>query len=146
MDRVTNRLKHCHCVGLKMAEIVRKNPSNYTCTPEQAYVLGLLHDFGYEFADKQEDHDSLAAMVLKQSGYTYWREVLYHSSYQTKYDSPMLRLLYYADMVIGPAGEEMTMKDRVDEIAIRYGKDSLVYKETVELFEILTDMLFSKDE
>lgn len=133
MELTEKRMKHCHGVGMKMAEMVRLDPELYGCTPEEAYVLGLLHDFGYQFAENQEDHAHLGAATLRQSGYKYWREVYHHSAWQDEYSSPLLKLLYFADMTVGPAGESVTVRERIDDIEARYGTDSPQYKETVEL-------------
>lgn len=36
----------------------------------------------------------------------------------------MLRLLNYADMITGPAGEHMTTEQSIEDIAERYGEGS----------------------
>ena len=61
---------------------------------------------------------------MKEQGYKYWKEVYYHGIPQDEYDSPMLRLLNYADMITGPAGEYMTIEQRIEDIAKRYGEGS----------------------
>lgn len=45
----------------------------------------------------------------------------------------MLRLLNYVDMITGPDGTYMSIDDRINDIAERYGDDSWQVKEAIEL-------------
>lgn len=137
MQFTMNRMKHSLSVAAKMKEIVANNPRKYPFYPSDAFVLGMLHDIGYEFSSEQNEHANKGGLVLKEQDYKYWREVYYHGIYQTEYDSPMLRLLNYVDMITGPNGEYMTIKERIDDIARRYGKDSWQEKEAKELAETI---------
>ncbi len=102
-------------------------------------VLGLLLAIGYEFFDVQNEHANKGGLVLKDQGYKYWKEVYYHGIPQDEYDSPMLRLLNYADMITGPAGEHMTIEQRIDDIAKRYGEGSRQTSEARKLAEKLDE-------
>ncbi len=119
-----DRIKHSLAVAKKMKEMAAENPDKYPVEPGAAFVLGLLHDVGYEFSGEQKEHAHKGGSVLKEQGYKYWKEVYYHGIPQDEYDSPMLRLLNYADMITGPAGEYMTIEQRIEDIAKRYGEGS----------------------
>ena len=43
-----------------------------------------------------------------------------------------LFLLNCADMTTGPAGEDFTMQERLEEIGCRHGKESAAYIKTAE--------------
>ena len=119
-----DRMKHSLAVARKMKELTLSCPVKYPVDPEEAFVLGFLHDIGYEFSEEQRNHASTGGIILKAQNYKYWKEVFYHGIPQEEYNSPMLRLLNYADMITGPSGEYMTIQERIDDIADRYGKGS----------------------
>ena len=48
-----------------------------------------------------------------------------------------LFLLNCADMTTGPAGEDFTMQERLEEIGCRHGKESAAYIKTAEEIRIL---------
>ncbi len=109
----------------------------YSIDPREAFTLGLLHDIGYEFCDKQSEHANKGGLLLKEQGYKYWKEVFYHGIPQNEYASNMLSLLNYADMVTGPDGTSMTVQERIDDIADRYGNDSEQVENAVNLAKML---------
>lgn len=133
MEITIDRMKHSLAVAKKMKETVLTDSDKYGCTPDEAFVLGMLHDIGYEFSSKQQEHANKGGLVLKEQGYKYWKEVYYHGIPQEEYDSPVLRLLNYVDMITGPSGEYMTIQKRIEDIAERYGKGSWQEQEALEL-------------
>ena len=137
MTITIDRIKHSLAVAKKMKEMAAENPNKYPVEPDDAFVLGLLHDIGYEFASEQKEHAHMGSSILKKQGYKYWQEVYYHGIPQDEYDSPMLRLLNYADMITGPAGEYMTIEQRIEDIAERYGEGSWQDLEARKLAEKL---------
>ena len=137
MDITVDRLKHSKGVATKMKEMALNEPSKYPFDPDSMYVLGMLHDIGYEFSEKQEQHANRGGEVLKAQNYKYWKEVYYHGIAQTEYDSPELRLLNNVDMTTDPTGKYMTIQERIDDIAARYGKGSWQEKEAIELARML---------
>lgn len=124
MEITIDRMKHSLAVAKKMKELVSTDPEKYMCSPEGAFVLGLLHDIGYEFSSEQREHANKGGLLLKEQGYKYWKEVYYHGIPQDEYDSPLLKLLNYVDMITGPTGEYMTVEQRIEDIAERYGDGS----------------------
>lgn len=128
-----DRLKHSHAVAIKMKEMALQNPNIYPVEPDDAFVLGLLHDIGYEFANEQREHAHRGGLVLREQNYKYWEEVYYHGISQNKFDTSMLRLLNYADMITGPTGIYVNIQERISDIADRYGKNSWQEIEAIEL-------------
>lgn len=131
-----DRLRHIIAVAEKMRRLSAEKPEQYPVDPDDMYVLGMLHDIGYRFCDVQKEHARRGGELLEKQGYKYWREVYYHGTPQQVYDSPELRLLNYADMTTGPSGEDMNVRQRIEDIAVRYGADSLQKKEAEELARI----------
>lgn len=90
-------------------------------------ILGLIHDAAYEFVENQEEHEHKGGEILRSNGYRYWKEVYYHGNPDSEYDSAELRLLNRADMTTGPDGKDMTIDERLADIAERYGETSSQY-------------------
>ena len=98
---------------------------------EDMFLLGMLHDFGYEFAEEPSDHPAIGAEILKRQGYRYWKEVADHGNINVTEVSDALFVLSCADMTTGPHGERFTMQDRIDNMAQRYGRDSRHHKKAI---------------
>ena len=139
MEITLDRMNHCLAVAKKMKGIVLANLNMYDCTPDEAFVLGMLHDIGYEFSSEQKEHANKGGIILKEQGYKYWKEVYYHGIPQEEYDSQILRLLNYVDMITGPTGEYVTIQQRIEDIAVRYGHGSWQELEARNLIKYLKD-------
>jgi hypothetical protein len=137
MEMTEARLRHSLAVGAKMRSAVVQNGGKYSCTPDEAFLLGMLHDIGYAFCGKQSKHAQEGGEMLRTQGYKYWREVFYHGIAQHDYASPELNLLNYVDMITGPNGEAMTIQKRIADISKRYGAESFQEKEAKELAQML---------
>lgn len=132
-----DRLKHSLSVAKKMKEIVKGKKQIYKFSPDEAFILGMLHDIGYEFCITQEEHAHIGGEVLKNQGYKFWKEIYFHGVPQEEYSSAELWLLNYVDMITHPNGEYISIHERIEDIEKRYGKDSLQVEEARELAKIL---------
>ena len=119
MELTMNRMAHSLAVGRKMSRIASKLPGIVNATPDEMFLLGYLHDIGYEISSVQENHASDGGELLRGQGYKYWREVYYHGFMQEEYQSPELVLLNYADMTTGPTGVYLTTDERIADIRER---------------------------
>ncbi len=141
--RITiDRAKHSLAVARKMKEIVLENSSHFNCNAEDMYILGLVHDVGYEFVEKQEDHPKMGGEILRNQGYKYWKEVYYHGIPQTEYSSVELNLLNYVDLITGSSGVYISIEKRISNIAKRYGKGSIQELDAIKLADSLHYTLF----
>lgn len=125
MQITEDRIKHSLAVAKKMKSLAIAFPKKYKCNPDEAFVLGWLHDIGYEFSSEQSEHAKKGGLVLKIQNYKYWKEIYYHGISQNEYDSDMLRLLNYVDMLTGPDGAYVTIDERIKNITLRYGENSV---------------------
>lgn len=130
MDITLDRLKHSLGVANKMRELAKDKAE---VNSDDAFILGLLHDIGYQFTENTGEHAKVGGEVLKNQGYKYWKEVYYHGIPQKDFDSSMLQLLNYADMTIGPTGNELTIEERILDISNRYGKGSIQEETAIAL-------------
>ena len=121
-----NRLKHSLAVARLMEQKAREmNWQEEKC--REMFVLGYLHDIGYEYVEKQMDHPVVGGLLLKETNYKYWREVYYHGSLNPDYESEELTLLNTCDMLVNSYGEVVSSQERLEDIGNRYGKDSEQY-------------------
>jgi putative nucleotidyltransferase with HDIG domain len=119
------RMQHSLAVARKMKKIAESMIPplpKYKC--EELFLLGYLHDIGYEFTNNQDEHAHVGGEILSRQEYKYWKEVYYHGDPNAEYWSDALVLLNIADLTIDHNGKEVDIKERLDGIAKRYGKGS----------------------
>ena len=123
-----DRQKHCIGVARLMYEMSLQKGWGLEKSKEM-FTLGFLHDIGYEFSEKQEEHPQIGGTLLKEQGYKYWKEVYYHGTVTDEYQSEELMLLDVADMLIDSCGVRVEAAERLEDILRRYGVESKQYKE-----------------
>lgn len=127
-----DRLNHSIEVARMMVELSEKAGwSPAKC--QEMFLLGYVHDIGYEFAENQCDHADIGAEILKEQGYKYWQEVALHGKIDSSYESEELRMLNIADMSVDSKGNRVGAKKRLEDIGDRYGLESKQYLEAVQL-------------
>lgn len=102
---------------------------------QDLFILGLLHDIGYQFTDKKEQHNFVGGKILKRNNYKYWQEVYYHGDINTEYDSLFLKILNDADMQVDNIGNYVNYEQRLENIKNRYGENSFQYINSKKLIE-----------
>lgn len=132
-----NRLRHCRGVGLKASELGRAlfGWSEEKC--REMFVMGYLHDVGYQFAHDQAEHEELGGDLLRSLGFTYWAEIFHHGNPDSAYQSNELLALNLADMLTSKDGSATTIPARLEDIASRYGVESTQYVAAKKLAEVL---------
>ena len=138
MNFPENRYKHCHNVGLKMYKYAKEVFKWNEEKCNEMFVLGVIHDIGYELDKDAFGHDIILSNTLKIDGYKYYNEIKNHSKLQHEYDTPEMRLLYFGDMTVDGTGNWCTFEERLKDLEIRYGKDSEVYIESKKIAVQLT--------
>ena len=121
-----DRIKHSLAVARKMVEIGKNNNLKEEQL-EELFVLGLNHDIGYEFTSEITEHNTVGGNILKKNNYKYWQEVYYHGNPYSTYKSLYLDILNQADMQIDKYGNNVGYEKRLEDIANRYGKNSIQY-------------------
>ena len=134
MDK--NRLMHSLGVARKMVEIA----ASYNLTEKEindCFVIGFNHDIGYEFSKDGVNHNIIGGNILRETGFKYWREIYYHGIKTCEYSSLYLDILNQADMQVDKYGKDVGYVERLKDIESRYGSESSVYKECLELINDL---------
>ena len=124
----SDRMAHQLSVARTLVEQARSQGSYSEEELQDLFVLGYLHDIGYEFAADPDRHTPVGGEVLKRLGFVYWAEVANHGNPAGTYSSAELDLLNSADMHTSPTGDRITYAERLQDIADRYGEDSPRYQ------------------
>ena len=101
------------------------------------FLLGYVHDIGYQY-DKN-NHAEAGSIILKNNGFKYYKEVEYHGKVDSEYQSLYLDILNYADMNIDKYGNDVGFEKRLEDIKSRYGEESKVYINCVNLINELKE-------
>lgn len=140
-----NRWKHILGVARKAEKLAKKLKSDNVLYAEDMFLLGVMHDLGYEFTESNASHAEVGGEILKRSGYRYWQEVALHGDEAVENMNDELFILNCADMMTGPCGEDFTFEERLEEIAGRFGKDAAAYKKCViEVQKLREDKRYAK--
>lgn len=139
-----NRWKHILGVARKAKEFALKLKPENAQYAEDMFLLGMLHDMGYEFAESNSEHAATGGKILKRSGYKYWQEISLHGDETIENMSDELFILNCADMSTGPSGEQFTFEERLAEIAARFGEDAAAYKKCmIEVEKLKADKRYN---
>ncbi len=141
------RVKHSFGVAKYMSEHAKE----YGVAPDEAFVVGLLHDIGYIYVENEANHEENGADLLQSLGFIYSDEIRAHGTLPSKvFDkigldvSPMLELLYNADLSVdvakGYAGKEVGFDKRIENFGKRRGFDHPNYEECRKIKEELIEL------
>lgn len=133
-----NRLKH----SLKVAEVMVEIAKEYGLSEEEqndCFLLGYVHDIGYAYTMNKEKHNIVGGQILKNNGFKYWQEVYFHGEDECNFKSKYLDILNKADMQVDSKGNFVGYKERLKDIANRYGIDSKIYQKCKKLIDKLNE-------
>lgn len=140
-----SRWRHILGVARKAKILADKLKPNNVQYAEDMFLLGIMHDLGYEFIESNASHAYVGGEILKRNNYQFWSEVSLHGDETVKNMSDELFILNCADMSTGPNGENFTFDERLEEIASRFGKDADAYKKcVVEVEKLRADKRYEK--
>lgn len=140
-----NRWQHILGVARKAKMLAEKLKTNDTQYAEDMFLLGIMHDLGYEFMESNASHAAVGGEILKRNNYRYWQEVALHGDETLENMTDELFILNCADMMTGPNGEDFTFDERLEEIASRFGEDADAYKKCViEVEKLKSDKRYEK--
>lgn len=127
-----DRIKHSFAVARKMKQIAIDLGLNDE-EINDCFVIGFIHDIGYEFATNKMEHNKIGGEILKRNNFKYWKEIYYHGETEIEYESLYLDILNQADLQIDRYGNDVGYDKRLEDIKSRYGETSIVYEKCVQL-------------
>ena len=92
---------------------------------EEMFLMGLVHDFAYEFVSDQRQHEHAGGVILNRVGFAYADEVFSHGDPDVEVWSEELFVLNLADMTTSSTGERCSFDERLGSVVERYGEDSI---------------------
>ena len=128
-----NRMKHILEVARECYKIA-KNQGYDEEFCERMFMLGWVHDVGYEFTEDSTKHGEASELLMKRIGVsnsnTSSAKALHcirtHGRV-TKTTSPEWVILNTADLTVNSKGEHVSVLERLEDIKERYGEDSSQY-------------------
>lgn len=129
-----DRIKHSFAVARKMKQIAIDLGLNDE-EINDCFVIGFIHDIGYEFVTNKMEHNKIGGEILKRNNFKYWKEIYYHGETEIEYESLYLDILNQADMQIDKYGNDVGYDKRLEDIKSRYGETSIVYEKCVQLIK-----------
>ena len=136
-----NRLKHMLQVGHTAETLASELFGWPEAKCREMFLLGYMHDVGYEYATEPAEHPEIAGAILRDAGYTYWQEVRWHGIPSPKFESDELLVLNLADNITDGAGNRVSVEERLRDIEARYGSDSPQLRDATLLVEELSATL-----
>ena len=131
-----NRLHHILGVARRAYAIAKERGHNEEFA-RKMFMAGWLHDVGYEFSEKQDQHPYESARLIRLAAEDGWHEparvlssvekaVKEHGRYTEKATEEYI-ILNMADMLTDPKGNKVSVMQRLDDIKERYGEYSDQY-------------------
>ncbi len=129
-----NKLHHILGVARKAYKIAKDMGKNEDFC-RKCFMLGWIHDVGYEFAEKQSEHPDISAdmllLISKDNAIAnldkpFYKAIKEHGKYPSEMTEEY-KILNMADMQVDSRGNEVTVSERLDDIKERYGEHSDQY-------------------
>lgn len=96
---------------------------------KRMFMLGYIHDVGYEFAQSPSEHSHISKELLELLGVhdDIAKEAIQHHTMYTASPSVEWEILSLADLTVGSKGKSCDVIDRLQDIKQRYGEYSDQY-------------------
>lgn len=137
-------ITHSAGVAKFMAEYAETHPT-LKADQYQYYVIGLLHDVGKLYPgdpdtngkNKYKGHAQKGGLLLKEMGFTRYKEIMHHGHPEDEYFSVTWLILNLADLSVNSKGEVISIVKRINNIGARYGFGSEEHQNALKLMDIL---------
>lgn len=132
-----NRLRHNLGVARECYNLALHK---YNFSEEKArgmFVMGFLHDIGYEFADNRKNHPSVSYEIILQLDKDMLLAIKNHGNSTLDEFSIFDKVLNNADLTVNSKGDNCSVEDRLNDIKIRYGDNSKEYNSALDLADKL---------
>ena len=128
------RLRHSLGVARKAYKIAKADGYEESYC-RRMFMLGFVHDVGYEFAKNPEEHPDVGADMLKQLAEDCEDAILAIKEHgqMSAEKTDEWRILNMADMLTNSDGRDVDATTRLNDIKARYGKHSKQYLMACEI-------------
>ena len=119
-----------HIIGVaRKAYQIAKSMGKDEAFCRRCFMLGYLHDVGYEFSSKPHQHPDISAKLLLDIGIpanSFYDTIKNHGRCVSDMSDEYI-ILNMADMLIDAKGREVNVSERLEDIKKRYGRYSNQY-------------------
>jgi predicted hydrolase (HD superfamily) len=136
-----DRLHHILAVARKCYEVAkRRNHDEDFC--RRMFMIGWLHDVGYEFSQEPEDHPDVSfEMMMSLTGKEGKNDTAFKLAADAVKDHVMYTdqkseewiILNIADLSVDLCGNDIEITDRLEDMKKRFGEESKQYKAACEI-------------
>jgi predicted hydrolase (HD superfamily) len=143
-----NRMDHTIAVARKCYDLARQEYGMSEENSRKAFIMGFLHDIGYEFATEASAHPDIAVDILTSFTSIEWDQMIFaimtHGKPQKFLGTTYQAILNEADLTVNSKGEPVSMEERCEGIKARYGQESIQYCNSVKMIEKIRDFKIDK--
>lgn len=145
----SNKIQHMLGVARKCEQLAKEKGLS-TDMQTACFIMGFLHDIGYEYCDKTTpcSHANIGySMLCDFEKYKY--EILSAiKQHGNKYENLTIfdEILNTADLTINYQGEETTIEKRLDDIKRIHGENTLHYKHACDQAETIQKLINNTKE
>lgn len=107
---------------------------------ERMFMLGWIHDVGYEFAEEANEHGVYSELLMRRIGVSATNmnsskalHCVRTHGHVTNTISTEWVILNTADLTVNSKGEHVSVYKRLEDIKARYGEDSTQYISSCEV-------------
>lgn len=131
MPLTVHRRDHMNEVAELCYELAKNKYSLSEEDSQRAFFMGYIHDIGYRFCDNKNEHPEVGFRMMHSDEIA--QAVLYHGNPNVSKNNVFLNILNEADLRVNSKGQRVTVKERLDDIASRYGVVSPAYTNPAKL-------------
>ena len=144
-----NRMDHTIAVARKCYDLARKEYGMSEENARKAFLMGFLHDIGYEFAIEAPAHPNVAVDILTSFNNIEWDQMVFaimtHGKPQRFLGTTYQAILNAADLTVNNKGEAVSMEERCEGIKVTYGQESPQYYNAIKMVDKLKDFKTKKE-
>lgn len=121
-----DRMKHILAVARQAYNIARTKYKLNENDCRKAFIIGYLHDVGYEFSENNLEHPEKGFSLIRDTLGVEIQEILKHGDPYAEQDL-FLAILNEADLTVDSKGNIVTVEERLNDIKSRYSADAIEY-------------------
>lgn len=138
-----DRIRHMLSVARKCYSLAKETYNLSEDDARTCFVMGLLHDIGYEFCEKNSEHPEVGYNMLEHlTNNTYLCNrinniIKNHGNINVKHNSILDKILNTADLSVDAKGNFVSVEERIKDIGNRYGFNSSNYLDAKKMAEMI---------
>lgn len=127
-----DRMKHIISVARQSYAIAKNKYKLNEEDCRKAFVIGFLHDIGYEFCDENTNHPETGFNLIKNTLGVEIPEILNHGNPDIEQDL-FLSILNESDLTVDSKGNIVSVEERLNDIKDRYSENAIEYLNPLNL-------------